>query len=150
MNICFVCHANICRSFSAQQLLKKFLREKNRMDINVFSRGIYAQSYFAVPSKITDFLKKEGIEYCGHQAALLCREDMQKADLVLVMTEDQLDYILDKYAEFSDKVFLILDYAYGEEKDLEDPISQSGRAFEKTMEKLKRAVKAVADKLAAA
>lgn len=147
MNICFVCHANICRSFSAQELLKKFLSEKNRRDINVFSRGIFAQSYFSVPSKITEFLKEENILFDGHCSTLLSGADMQKADLILVMTEDQLDYLLDKYSEFSDKIYLLLDYAYGEEKDLEDPISKSGRAFYKTMEKLKRAVKAVADKL---
>ena len=121
--ICFVCHANICRSFSAECFLKDFLSKAGRGDIEVISRGIFAQSYFEVPSKITSFLASKGIKQPSHTATLLTRQDMQNCSLVLTMTEDQKEYILDNYSEFSDKVFTLHEYVYGKEQSIKDPIS---------------------------
>ena len=113
--ICFVCHANICRSFSAECFLKDFLSKAGRSDISVISRGIYAQSYFEVPSKITSFLASKGITQPPHTATLLNLEDMQNCTLILTMTEGQKEYILDNYAQFSNKVFTLHEYVYSKE-----------------------------------
>ena len=52
MKICFICHANICRSFISQEILKSLLRKDNRTDIEVISRGTYVLDYLTVPKKI--------------------------------------------------------------------------------------------------
>lgn len=145
--VCFVCHANICRSFSAECFLIDFLKKAGREDIEVISRGIYAQSYFEVPSKITNFLASKGITQPPHSATLLTRQDMQSSDLILTMTEDQKEYILDKYAEFSDKVYTLIEYTYGKEESIKDPISLSGRSFDKVLEEIYKVVKALAQKI---
>ena len=133
--VCFVCHANICRSFSAECFLKDFLKKAGRADVDVISRGIYAQSYFEVPSKITNFLASKGIKQPPHSATLLTRQDMQDCTLVLTMTEDQKEYILDNYSEFSDKVYTLIEYVYGKDESIKDPISLSGRSFIKCLKK---------------
>lgn len=145
--ICFVCHANICRSFSAECFLKDFLKKAGRADVDVISRGIYAQSYFDVPSKITNFLASKGITQPPHTATLLTREDMQNSTLVLTMTEDQKEYILDRYAEFSDKVYTLIEYVYGKEESIKDPISLSGRSFDKVLEEIYKVVKTLSEKI---
>jgi len=145
--VCFVCHANICRSFSAECFLIDFLKKAGRKDVEVISRGIYAQSYFEVPSKITNFLASKGIEQPPHSATLLTRQDMQSSDLILTMTEDQKEYILDKYAEFSDKIYTLIEYTYGKEESIKDPISLSGRSFDKVLEEIYKVVKALAQKI---
>ena len=145
--ICFVCHANICRSFSAECFLQDFLSKAGRSDIDVISRGIYAQSYFEVPSKITNFLASKGIKQPPHTATLLTRQDMQDCTLVLTMTEDQKEFILDNYAEYSDKVFTLHEYVYDKEESIKDPISLSGRSFEKVLEEIYKTVKDLADKI---
>ena len=145
--VCFVCHANICRSFSAECFLIDFLKKAGRNDVEVISRGIYAQSYFAVPSKITNFLASKGIKQPPHTAALLTREDMQSCTLVLTMTEDQKEYILDNYSEFSDKVYTLSEYVYDKEVSIKDPISLSGRSFEKVLEEICKTVKALSEKI---
>ena len=145
--VCFVCHANICRSFSAECFLKDFLKKAGREDVEVISRGIYAQSYFEVPSKITNFLASKGISQPPHTATLLTRQDMQDSSLVLTMTEEQKEFILDRYAEFSDKVFTLLEYTYDKEQSIKDPISLSGRSFEKVLEEIYKTVKDLADKI---
>ena len=145
--ICFVCHANICRSFSAECFLKKFLSETGRAGIDVISRGIYAQSYFEVPSKITNFLASKGIKQPPHTATLLTAQDMQACTLVLTMTEGQKEYVLDNYAQFSDKVFTLHEYVYGKEESIKDPISLTGRSFEKVLEEIYKTVQYLATKL---
>ena len=145
--VCFVCHANICRSFSAECFLKDFLLKAGRGDIDVISRGIYAQSYFEVPSKITNFLASKSIKQPPHTATLLTRRDMQECSLVLTMTENQKDFILDNYSEFSDKVFTLHEYVYGKEQSKKDPISLTGRSFEKVLEEIYKTVRALAKKI---
>ena len=145
--ICFVCHANICRSFSAECFLKNFLSKAKRSDVKVFSRGIYAQSYFEVPSKITDFLASKGITQPLHTATLLTAKDMQDSTLVLTMTDGQKEYILDNYAQFSDKVFTLHEYVYGKERSIKDPITLTGRNFEKVLEEIYKTVQELAKKI---
>ncbi len=145
--ICFVCHANICRSFSAECFLRDFLTKAQRDDVKVISRGIYAQSYFEVPSKITNFLASKSINQPPHTSALLTRQDMQDCTLVLTMTEDQKEYILDKYAQFSDKVFTLHEYVYGKEQSIKDPVSLTGRSFEKVLEEIYKTVQDLSKKI---
>ena len=145
--ICFVCHANICLSFSAECFLKDFLSKAGRKDIDVTSRGIYAQSYFEVPGKITNFLASKGIKQPPHTATLLSRQDMQNCTLVLTMTEGQKEYILDNYSEFSDKVFTLHEYTYGKDQSIKDPISLSGRSFEKVLEEIYKTVQDLTKKI---
>lgn len=145
--ICFVCHANICRSFSAECFLIDFLKKAGRDNVDVISRGIYAQSYFEVPSKITDFLASKGIKQPPHTATLLTRKDMHSSTLILTMTEDQKEFILDNYSEFSDKVYTLHEYVYGKEESIKDPISLSGRSFDKVLEEIYKVVKTLSEKI---
>ncbi|WP_424244606.1 protein-tyrosine phosphatase [Elusimicrobium posterum] len=143
MKICFVCHANICRSFLAQEILKDLAVKNGRSDIMVFSRGVYAREDLRPPQKIKNFLSDQGIAYNeAHFPVLISREDLKNASLVFVMTNDQFEELADKYSEYSDKIHLFL----GEE-DMEDPISLTGKAFEKTALKIKNAVLEIFKKL---
>lgn len=138
--ICFICHANICRSFGAECILNNLAAKDNNEEIVAISRGIYAQDFYAVPDKLWDFLKSKGIEKTEHKSTLLTKEDLENCDLILVMTDDQKEFILDKYAQFTDKVFLLKEYVYEKEEEVKDPISFSGSSFNKVMEKVYQAV----------
>ena len=139
--ICFICHANICRSFGAECILNNLTAKDNNKEIIATSRGIYAQDFYAVPQKLWDFLKSKGIERIEHKSTLLTKEDLQNNDLILTMTDDQKEFILDKYAQFTDKVFLLQEYVYEKEEEVKDPISFSGSSFNKVMEQIYTAVK---------
>ena len=145
MKILFVCHANVCRSFMAQELCKKALPPAE-----VFSRGIYADPSVRVPEKVWRFLQANGIKKSAHTPAPLRREDLEQADFVFFMEQRHLDEWTDSYAQYSDKMWLLNDFAFGEEKDLPDPVLLEGRAFEKNARFLLTAVRAAAAKLASA
>ena len=143
MKILFICHANVCRSFMAQRWLEKQLPQAE-----VFSRGLYADPSFPVPEKIWRFLQEQGLSIAPHTPHTLAKEDLEQADLILLMEKRHLEHLSDRYAQYSDKMWLLRDFAFGEEEDVPDPIGLSGRAFEKNARLLLHAVSAAADKLA--
>jgi len=139
MKILFICHANICRSFMAQELLKKLVPQAN-----VFSRGLYVDPELTVPQKVLHFLANNQITPAPHQPTQLQAADLQVADFVFCMEPKQLDQLVDQYAQYTEKMWLVNDFAYGQETAVEDPISLSGRAFEKQAELLQKAVEKIA------
>lgn len=142
MKILFVCYANVCRSFMAQELCKKFLPQAE-----VFSRGVYADPSVRVPEKVWLFLQKNGVEKSAHGAAPLRKEDLEKADFIFFMEQRHLDAWADRYAQYGDKMWLLNDFAYNQETDVPDPISLSARAFDNSARRLLQTVKAAAEKL---
>ena len=119
----------------AQELLKKL-----RPDLEVFSRGLYADPNYVVPQKVHRFLTACGITPPKHISTQLSAADVETADLVLLMENQQLEHVLDAFAQHTDKCYLLLDFAYGQEKDLPDPIDLSGSAFDEQAKRLSQAI----------
>lgn len=140
MKICFICSANICRSFIAQELLKDLLKKNNKLNIDVISRGIYVLPYIKVPEKIKQFLFKNNIIYTDHVPTQYSKQDLISSNLILVMTKEQYDEIIDKYAEFSNKIHMISKYVLNKEKNIDDPISLEGKKFEKSINDIKKLI----------
>ena len=128
----------------AQELLRQLCPKTE-----AFSRGLYVDPEYTVPAKVQYFLTRQGLTPAPHTPTQLAAPDMANADLVLLMEQSQLEQVLDTFAEYTDKCYLLLDYAYGREADLADPIGLEGRAFEKQAALLKRAVQACAQRLGA-
>ena len=126
MKILCICHANICRSFMAQEFLKQLLP-----GVNVFSRGLYADPTYNVPQKVVHALQMHNIKFEGHTATPLRATDLQESDLIFCMEKLHLDFLLDRYPQHTDKMWLLADFASGKEQDLVDPISFDGRVFDK-------------------
>ncbi len=142
MKILFICHANLCRSFLAQEFLKQLLPSAT-----VFSRGLYVDPQLTVPKKIKDFLSLHHISFVSHTPTQLTAEDLQNADFVFCMEPEHLCSLQDRYAQYTDKLWLLNDFAFGKKTPLEDPISLSGRAFIKQAQELKKAVESCAKRL---
>ena len=140
MKICFICHANICRSFISQEFLKYLLQKDNRTDIEVISRGTYALDYLTVPKKIKDFLAENNIVYKEHTPKQYCKGDIVSNDFIFVMTKEQYDELTDKYSEYSDKIHLLEEYVSNKTRDIEDPISLEGKKFEYAANNLKKLI----------
>lgn len=131
MKILFICYANVCRSFMAQELLKKLAPS-----LDVFSRGLYADPSFKIPSKVTDFLVANGITNVNHTPTPLTASDLEQADYIFLMEQAHLDKLTDKFAQYSDKMWLLSDFATNQDYDVLDPITLSGKSFTKSAQKL--------------
>ena len=147
MKICFICTANVCRSYLAQEMLKDYCLKNGIKDVEVISRGIMAQSYFTVPQKIKDFLAANGIISGPHTPALVGKEDIDGSSLVLAMTAPQVDVLHDRYPQHIHKIHLFLDYTLATPADMPDPIAQTGRGFERIALLIKHGVNALGQKI---
>lgn len=147
MKVCFICHANVCRSFISQEILKDLLKKNNRYDIEVISRGTYVLPHITVPNKIKDFLLKNNINFKEHIPTQYSKQDLFSSDFIFVMTQEQYDEITDRYAEFSDKIYLLGEFISNKTRDIDDPISLVGKPFEKAANNLKNLIHSLYQKL---
>ena len=125
MKIVFVCTGNSCRSVIAHYLLKKMAADKGLTDWEVQSCGVAAERHFPTPEGVLTALKERGIENIGHTPQLAGRELLTWADVVLTMTREHRDYLLDQYPEFTDKTYQFMEYSTGESTNIADPIGQA-------------------------
>ena len=142
MKILFICHANMCRSVMAEHLLKKYLPQAE-----VFSRGLYAETEQSAPESVVAFLQAQGITLKDQRPHQLTEKDLETADWVFCMEPEQAEKLTDRYAQYTDKIWLLNEFAFDKETPVEDPVNLKGRAFEKVAKKLQEAVLACAERL---
>lgn len=126
----------------AQEICKNLLPQAS-----VFSRGLYANREYAVPTKVWDFLRSLHISCAPHVSTQLTPVDLQQADRIFCMEKEHLEKLQDCYAQYSDKMWLLNDFAFSKETDLQDPILLSGRSFIKQATLLQKAVESAVKKI---
>jgi tRNA threonylcarbamoyl adenosine modification protein (Sua5/YciO/YrdC/YwlC family) len=128
--ILFVCTGNSCRSAMAEGYLKKRLKQVERDDIEVFSRGVSAHGVPGPTSETLEVLKGDGIDMSGHRPTLLSRDDIESADLILAMEDFQIENILQHAPHKKDRVYLLAEFGLWGGKvqeaslELPDPIGK--------------------------
>ncbi len=142
MKILCICHANICRSFMAQEFLKTLLP-----GVEVFSRGLYADPSYVVPAKVVKALAQHHRVFTGHTSTPLTVDDLAQADLIFCMEQAHVERLEDRYPQYSNKLWLLTDFAFDTVQELQDPIGLEGRAFEKQVARLHAACEAAAQRV---
>jgi protein-tyrosine-phosphatase len=129
----------MCRSPAAEKLLTLYGAKAGFM---ARSRGTAAQPYCRMPAQIEFFLKQAGVTDIAHKPALVTEEDIEWAELILVMEKGHSEILADKFPRSIGKTRLL---AGGE---LRDPMGKSAAVYEAVMKQIEEAVKVlVAEKL---
>ena len=140
--ILFVCTGNTCRSVMAEGLMKEMV--KGRDDIRVLSAGILAIPGFGPSKNTIEACNKEGVDISKHITHNLIEELIKESDIILVMEKIHKDYILDKWADCKDKVFLLSEYGKvslpGEDNDIRDPIGQPIEVYQSCLNQIKESL----------
>ena len=126
----------------AQEFLRKLLPQAE-----VFSRGFYADPSYQVPEKIKQVLAAHQIAFTGHRSTPLTPADLQRADFIFCMEKQHEERLLDRYPQYTDKIWLLAEFAWGKDEDFTDPIALEGRSFTKQAQRLYQAVQACAEHL---
>ncbi|HVE12273.1 MAG TPA: hypothetical protein VNI01_02655, partial [Elusimicrobiota bacterium] len=87
------------------------------------SCGIAAERHVAVPPEVWRALAERAVGRAPHVPQLVSRPLLAWADVVLTMTAQQREVLLDSYAEHHRKIFLLRERA-GLEGDVADPIGK--------------------------
>ena len=143
MKVLFVCTGNMCRSPAAE----KMLRHAGGAGFEARSRGTAAQAYCKMPRQVGVFLERMGITDTAHTPALVSEEDINWADLVLVMENCHFEDLAERFPQSLRKMRLFLDYCTGGEgKELRDPMGKDDKGFDEVLTEIRGAIEQLVKK----
>ena len=150
MNVLFVCSGNVSRSFLAEVLLRMELKASGIQDISVLSAGLFAYPGNSADRAMVVYLSQMGIPTRDHQARQLTEEEVDWADLILVMEKKHAKLIEDQWPHARGKVDLLGKYASPEQRpdDIMDPYGNSPYHYRLAQAQITMAVKSLAKNLA--
>ena len=133
---------NTCRSFIAESLLRQLLLDAHQKNIEVISRGLVVLFPEPVHVKAADMvIQKCGIESLDFQSAQLTQEEVEQSDLILTMTEEQKEKILEEYHGYKE-IATLNEYA-SVEGAIIDPYGMEDDDYERCFEQIARLVKKI-------
>lgn len=142
--VLFVCTGNICRSPMAEGLFVHMV--KSRGDFEVESAGISAMGGDKASQHTQDVLKKEKIDLSRFRSQGIDREMVTRATHIFCMTHGHRAAIEMLFPLAAEKTYLVCEFCPDEDlmgEDVPDPIGCGRRAYEETMNTLKRALPSV-------
>ena len=136
-NILFVCTGNTCRSPMAAALLKE-----KAHDVNVKSAGLFVIcENEPANEKARHVLEEKGID-AAHHATALNQDLVGWADLILTMTEQHKQLLLQDFPTAAGKVHTLKAYVASESSDkplstdITDPFGGSIAQYRETLSEL--------------
>jgi len=127
----------MCRSPAAGKLLELYGAGTG---FEGRSRGTAVQPYCRIPAPVESFLKRAGVGDTAHKPSLVAEEDINWADLILVMEGAHAEILADKFPQSARKTQKFLDYC-GPGGDLRDPMGKGGEVFERTLNQIQEGIK---------
>jgi protein-tyrosine phosphatase len=128
MHILFVCTANINRSFMAEVIFKGRLKKIGGKDVTVSSAGLIDMKGQPADPIAANILMERGFDETDHRSTLLTDDAVARADLIVVMEENQRRLVVKMYPETETKIRLLKSYTKGyseADSDIKDPYHMS-------------------------
>ncbi|MBP2167491.1 protein tyrosine phosphatase [Erwiniaceae bacterium BAC15a-03b] len=121
-SILIVCVGNICRSPTAERLLKQYAPDKV-----ITSAGISAMVGHSADKRATEVASKHQLSLDGHIARQLKPELCHNSDLILVMERNHIDAVCQVSSQVRGKVML---FGHWLSKEIPDPYRKSEEYFQ--------------------
>lgn len=134
--ILIVCVGNICRSPTAEYLLRNRLGEGHAAQIA--SAGLSAMTGYPMDPTSLALMEEHGVEGGKHRARQLDTALLRQADLVLAMEKSHVAAIGRMAPEVSGKTFLLDRWSGG--RDIPDPYRRSRVAYEQAYTMIEQGV----------
>ena len=128
-SVLVVCAGNICRSPTAEYVLKSKLVGKS---VKVSSAGLTALEGRTADSIAQQIALQRGIDMSEHQGRQVDSKLVAQNSLILVMEQRHIDDLCARYPQARGKTFLLGKWLG--EKEVPDPYRQSTEAFEHVYE----------------
>ena len=142
LNVLFICTGNTCRSPMAEGILKKITREKG-LDIKSSSAGIFAHRGSPAAINAIVSLADIGIDIRNHTSQEAAEDIIDKSDLILTMTASHKDILVSNYPDKKYKIFMLNEYAFGKEKDIQDPFGGDKTVYDMARDEIIYAIEKI-------
>lgn len=149
MNVLFVCSGNVSRSFLAEALLRHEMDHLGRREVSVSSAGLRAFPGSPPDPKMVQYLETLGITAPAHEARQVSPEDVDRADLIVVMEREHAQEIARQWPGVGTKVELLGKSLPGVpmEDDIVDPFGRSPYHYRLAQSQITLAVKSLSQRL---
>ena len=137
-NILVICVGNICRSPTAEYLLK--VKLKNKPGVTVSSAGLGALVGNPVDPTALAIMQEHGIDASVHKARQVTTDMLAGADLILAMEPKHLDQLHKMAPQIRGRAFLLGKWL--DDRPIPDPYRQQRPAFEHAWKLIEQATDA--------
>ncbi|HEX4872136.1 MAG TPA: low molecular weight protein-tyrosine-phosphatase [Nevskiaceae bacterium] len=131
--ILFLCTGNICRSPTAEYLLKA-----RAPQLTVSSAGTHAMVGWGAEPTSLAVAAEYGVDLSPHRAQQATQPLLAAQDLILALDAGHRDWVTRQYPMLRGRVHLLTRWQQGE--DVEDPYQRERAVFESVFEHIERGV----------
>lgn len=143
-HILFVSTTNTARGYMAEILMKQELEKRGITDIHVDSKGMVVLFPEPVNPKAAIVMKNNHLPVDEHyQTSGLTKEDIERSDLILTMTQEQKEKVLTEY-EYEKEIYTVKELGR-EQGEILDPYGKDLIDYEYCCRELARLIENIAD-----
>lgn len=144
--VLLICTGNTCRTPMAEGILKKLLAEQGAQMVHVKSAGIGAMDGMPASFIGVSVSRMHEVNIMHHRSQQVTKKLMDKSDLVLVMAENHMNYMREKFPQHMNKVHLLKNFENDdppEDPNVFDPIGGDAELYEEVFLGLEEEMKRI-------
>lgn len=133
----------------AEGIMKK-RKEEEKLDIEIYSCGIFAQTGDFATNYAKEAVKKYDVDISSHRATNIKEAKLEEMDVILCATKSHKQNILFLYPYTKGKVFTMKEYAKldnnGQDMDIQDPWGYDLKTYQSCAEEIKECIEKIIEK----